>query len=72
VLSTIFIAICNCNSISRNCALPGVLTYVLCVDWPADAFDFASYMADTAKSVQAALDTAVPAKYPETLNESMR
>jgi geranylgeranyl diphosphate synthase type II len=42
------------------------------VDWPADAFDFASYMADTAKSVQAALDTAVPAKYPETLNESMR
>ncbi|KAF6258940.1 amidase signature domain-containing protein [Scenedesmus sp. NREL 46B-D3] len=37
-----------------------------------ESFDFASYMADTAKSVQAALDKAVPAKYPETLNEAMR
>lgn len=37
-----------------------------------ESFDFASYMADTAKSVQAALDKAVPLKYPESLNEGMR
>lgn len=42
------------------------------VDCAAESFDFASYMADTAKSVQAALDKAVPLKYPESLNEGMR
>lgn len=36
------------------------------------SFDFQSYMTSTAKQVNAALDKAVPAKYPETLNDSMR
>eukprot|EP00878_Enallax_costatus_P041874 GHUV01048788.1.p4 GENE.GHUV01048788.1~~GHUV01048788.1.p4 ORF type:complete len:111 (-),score=38.65 GHUV01048788.1:471-803(-) len=36
------------------------------------AFDFQTYMASTAKQVNAALDKAVPAKYPETLNDAMR
>lgn len=35
-------------------------------------FDFAAYMKDTATSVNAALDAAVPKGYPETLYESMR
>lgn len=38
----------------------------------AGSFDFKSYMEATAKSVNAALDAAVPEKYPETLNEAMR
>eukprot|EP00877_Chromochloris_zofingiensis_P012309 jgi/Chrzof1/7331/Cz02g19200.t1_GGPS[v5.2] len=37
-----------------------------------DSFDFQTYMVDTAKLVNQALDAAVPAKYPETLNDSMR
>jgi geranylgeranyl diphosphate synthase type II len=38
---------------------------------PAD-FDFAAYMGRTAQEVNAALDAAVPADYPETLTEAMR
>jgi hypothetical protein len=56
----------------RICCHPSVAVCVSTVGCAADSFDFASYMADTAKSVQAALDKAVPLKYPETLNESMR
>jgi hypothetical protein len=36
------------------------------------SFDFKSYMTSTAEQVNAALDKAVPAKYPEALNDSMR
>ncbi|KAG2452793.1 hypothetical protein HYH02_003022 [Chlamydomonas schloesseri] len=38
----------------------------------AGSFDFNTYMVDRAKLVNKALDDAVPLKYPETLNESMR
>ncbi|KAL8166483.1 hypothetical protein V2J09_007982 [Rumex salicifolius] len=35
-------------------------------------FNFKSYMLDRAKSVNAALDAAVPLKYPPTIHEAMR
>lgn len=38
----------------------------------AGSFDFNTYMVDRAKLVNKAMDEAVPLKYPETLNESMR
>eukprot|EP00879_Flechtneria_rotunda_P002496 GHRR01002694.1.p1 GENE.GHRR01002694.1~~GHRR01002694.1.p1 ORF type:complete len:346 (+),score=130.90 GHRR01002694.1:162-1199(+) len=38
----------------------------------SDKFDFGAYMTSTAEQVNAALESAVPEKYPETLNESMR
>lgn len=37
-----------------------------------DAFDFASYMGEKAKAVNAALDKAVPMQYPEKIHGSMR
>ncbi|KAI8465402.1 MAG: isoprenoid synthase domain-containing protein [Monoraphidium minutum] len=49
-----------------HCPLPAVSAH------SAGSFDFKSYMEATAKSVNAALDAAVPAKYPESLNEGMR
>ncbi|RWW22690.1 hypothetical protein GW17_00013089 [Ensete ventricosum] len=38
----------------------------------ADRFDLKAYMADKARRVDAALDRAVPLRYPERLHESMR
>ncbi len=38
----------------------------------ATNFDFEAYMTDRAKKVNAALDAAVPLKYPEELTEAMR
>lgn len=38
----------------------------------AESFDFKTYMVETASVVNDALDKAIPAKYPEKLNDSMR
>lgn len=53
-------------------AVPNLLLPAAVILFPAEAFDFATYMGSTAKQVNAALDAAVPAKYPETLNDAMR
>jgi len=55
------------------CSVRTVLSGPACAHFTADTtFDFQSYMVDTAKLVNKALDMAIPAKYPEKLTESMR
>lgn len=62
----------SCSQGVRAAAAPVTAEESSSLESSKPGFDFGAYMATTAQAVNAALDSAVPSKYPETLNDAMR
>lgn len=60
------------NSVNWQLRAVGGMPESLLFTAAGPKFDFQTYMTSTAKQVNAALDKAVPSKFPETLNDAMR